>query len=93
MEVNIQYQKWDESIGRPLDYAMNEKEMVVDSIAAIPAIGDHIFFMMKSDGEEGVYKVRSRLLNHSVHPDTNEWRVFANVVLEEIDNSSELIKE
>ena len=93
MEVNIQYQKSDASSRRPFDYAMNEKEMVVDSIAAIPAISDHILFMLKSDGEEGVYKVRTRLLNHSVHPDTDEWRIFGNIVLEEIDSSSELIKE
>lgn len=86
MKVHVQYQQWSESSRRPLDYAMNERELIIDSISALPAVGDHVYFLTEADGEKGFYRVRSRLLGHATDPQSGEWRIYANVVLEEATN-------
>ncbi|MCP4702430.1 MAG: hypothetical protein GY862_37055 [Gammaproteobacteria bacterium] len=93
MECHIQYQKWSSENGCLLGYAVNKKEIIVESIAAVPAIGDHIDFPQETCGEKGVCKVRSRLFAHTIHPDTGQWRIYANIVLEEVENSFELLTE
>ena len=84
MTITIQYQEWNEASKRPDDFALNENNITVQSISDIPTVGDYICPSATDDP----YKIRSRLFTY-----LPTGTVCANLVVEKINNFSELLKE
>jgi hypothetical protein len=92
MKINVQFQLFDESSGRPYDEVLNNERIEASDQSLIPSIGDHIAFMGEESGGEGIFKVRSRLFSYLYN--RGEWTLSVNVVVQQ-DNEKgpELIKE
>lgn len=82
------------SVGqRPTDGSLNRESIATDNMGNIPLVGDYVCFD-NEDEIKVVYKVKSRLFDYKYEDETNNWTVYANIVVEKQheDTYNKLIK-
>lgn len=66
---------------RPTDESLNRSEIYTDNLGNIPLEGDYVCFDNENE-EEIVFKVKTRLFEYKYIDKTDDWSIFANIVVE-----------